>query len=141
MLIPGGSSSPRRMEVPVPSTLPRQAAAAALILALAGPLQAGSEHSLSGTIVRLQPTVQAGAVAEIAFDNRAVNSQYDDSSFALEMVGVVVEVTYRWNTNPAGDDEIVIQTDPGHIAVPRSLTVAEGQVGIAHIYPLESVGF
>ena len=126
----------------MPTLLSRPAALAAMFTALApGVAFAGSEHSLSGSIVRLQPTMQPGAVAEVIFENRAVNSPIDVSTFPLDLAGVTVQITFRWNTNPAGDDEIVIETDPDHVVGRRDLVVHEGQSGTAYIYPLESVGF
>jgi hypothetical protein len=121
--------------------LPAAALAALLGTALATPAFAGSEYSLSGTTIRLQDTTQRGAVAEVAFDNRAVNGPADDSTFPLDRGDVGIQVTFLWNTNRDGDDEIVIETDPAHVAVPRRLTVAEGQIGTAYVYPLDGVGF
>ncbi len=108
------------------------------------PAIAASEHSLGGTLVRLQPpsnpACPRGTVADVTFDNRAVNDPADDSVFPLERGDVSLSVTFIWNTNRAGDDEIVIETDPSHIVVPRRLTVAEGEIGTACVLPLEGVG-
>ena len=80
-------------------------------------------------------------MAEVVFENRAVNGPADVSTFPLDLAGVTVQITFRWNTNVMGDDEILIETDPSHVVGRRNLVVSEGESGIAYIYPLQGVGF
>jgi hypothetical protein len=119
----------------------RTIALTAAIAILGSAALAESEHSLNGTIVRLQETQTAGAVADVQFENRAVNDDGDNGAFALDWNAVGVQITFTWNANATGDDEILIETDAAHVAVPRRLTVHEGETGTAQIYPLDKVGF
>lgn len=95
---------------------------------------------LNGTRVQLQPTVRPGAVAQIEFENRAVNAGNDNGEYALTMGDVSAAFTFTWNAEARGDDRISVTVPEGFVAVPRELTVPEGETQILHIYSTEGVG-
>lgn len=99
--------------------------AAALILAASA---AGADTlNLSGSTVTLQATERPGALAEMVFDNRAVNSQADEHDYSLTLGDFTLPLNFDWNV--LGDEDAVTVAPPeGIVCLPTSciLQLQEG---------------
>jgi hypothetical protein len=86
------------------------------------------------SIGTLQATTEPGAVAELVFQNRNVNGPNDAGSVTvMAHEGLSVSVRFLWSSS--GADTLVIEPPEGFVAVPRELTVEEGEDGVSFIYP------
>lgn len=112
----------------------------ALVLAGAFPAFGQTTHDLQGTTVTIAPTSEPGAVAQIEMHNVNNNDSRDEYTFSLSLGGISVDVTFDWDAQ-GQNDSITIETEPGYVAVPRTLYVEENGFGVLHIYPTESFGF
>jgi hypothetical protein len=88
--------------------------------------------------VTLRPSEAPGAVAEVTFANAEVfiaNTERFDLSLGGFAVGVVIN-------NLAGKqpDTMTVTPPEGYIAVPPSVTVAEGETRVITIYSSEGAG-
>jgi hypothetical protein len=89
---------------------------------------------LGATSVLLQPSTAPNAIAEVVFDNAAVNATHDQGSYSLTMEGLTVDVAFGFNVDALGSDSITVTVPPGYIAIPATLDVLEDQVGVVLIY-------
>jgi hypothetical protein len=89
--------------------------------------------------ITLQPTEAPGAVAEVVFQNKAVNNDKDNGSYALTMGGLTVSVEFIWDAQ-GGEDAIRVTPPPGYFAHPEILPLVEGTTGVILIYDMEAVG-
>jgi hypothetical protein len=92
-----------------------------------------------GSYVRLQPTDQPGAVAEIEFKNQPEHATAT-LEFTLTLDGLDVAVTAEVGNGMAPDTLTVTPPD-GYFAVPEVLSVDEGKTDRLLIYSIQSVGF
>lgn len=98
----------------------------------------GAPGSLA-SIMRLQPTKEPGAAAELVFENKNLHN-FDKEEFVLELDGVAVKVTltvYRDSNDP---DSVLLEPAEGYIAVPDFKLVGEDKAEVFYIYPLEGLG-
>ena len=113
----------------------RGVAIGALVIGLAAcaimtlPASAG-EVSISGSVVTLQPSTDAGALAVVTFDNRPSNGVTDDGVYSLSIPGLTVDILFAWEVSPLGDDRITVIPPPGVTCIPASChgTALEGYV-------------
>ena len=98
-------------------------------------------HMQFGSTVTLQPTEAPGAVAEVVFRNAMVNSDKDDGDYPLTMGALTISVSFVWDANGSGADQITVTVPPGYAADPETLTVPEGAVGTIIIYDMEAWGY
>lgn len=103
------------------------------LIFLALPAQAET-RDISGSLVTLQPTDHPGAVAEIEFENNAVNGPADNSTFTLTLNEMEVRVEYTWNAEGGQNDRITVEPPEGFVAVPRTLDVTEHTTGVVHLF-------
>lgn len=94
------------------------------------------------TSVEIADGREQGALAVITFRNRAVNGAADDGNYTLTLGTLEVRVSFRWNTNAAGDDEISITAPDGLLCYIEAtheygdtctLTAPEGTERLAYI--------
>lgn len=86
------------------------------------------------TFIRLQPTNEPGAVAEVVFSNTENHAR--DERFFLQiegMEGLEVEIIFDIVPTPPPDSITVIVPE-GYIAIPERLEVAEGEEDKVLIY-------
>ena len=97
----------------------------------------------TSTIVTLRPTTEPEAVAEIEFQNRAVNGRDDNSDYPLSDNGIDVIFRFRWNVGGGDADAIMVDPGPGRSCSPADcmLVVDEGSENILYIYSRETFGF
>ncbi len=91
---------------------------------------------LGVTSVRMLPTDEPGAVAEVVIHNVLVNDERDNRPYPLAMGDVTASVTFRLNVS-GGDDAFHIAVPAGFVAIPHTLVVMEGFSASALIFPLE----
>jgi hypothetical protein len=89
---------------------------------------------MGATVVRIQPTEEPGAVAEIRYDNAEINSPGDVGSYSVTLDGITVQLEFGFNTAPGGQDSITVTPPPGFIAIPETLTLPEGGSGVVYLY-------
>lgn len=109
-------------------------------VAWAYPARPQDMRDVSGSIVRIQPTVRPGAVAEIQFENIDNNGPADNGSFPLVLDGLTAEIRFTWNIDDRTEDAITVTVPDGYVAVPPTLVVPEHTTGTVLIFPLEGVG-
>lgn len=114
---------------------------AALAL-IASPAAAQDSIDLSGSVIRLQPSLRAGAVAEVILDNRPVNSALDERRFALSLDGLAVEGEFDWDHSGFGDDAVTITPPEGTVCLPTTcvLVIPEGETGTLWLFATDGVG-
>lgn len=96
--------------------------------------------SIEGTsYMRLGPTNEAGAVAELLFDNRNVHS-FDEQTFDLEYDEVAIKVTLKVFRDGNDPDYVYVEPEEGYIVVPNEKYVDEGASFVFYVYPLEGLG-
>lgn len=88
--------------------------------------------------IRLQPSKQPGAVAEVEFRNETVHVDAVET-FALSISGFSVDVEATVGQGMA-PDRFMVTPPEGYIAVLGFVDVPEGQTRIITIYSLEGVG-
>ena len=124
------------------SSLARQLAAGLLLPCLvaifSSQAQAQETRRVQYSDVTIQHTQKVGAIAEVFFDNSTADG-VEVASFALTFDGLSVSV--RVAVGLSDPDTIVVTPPEGVIAVPDTLTIADGTQGTAHLYPLNAVGF
>jgi hypothetical protein len=86
------------------------------------------------TSVRIQPTEEPGAVAEIIFDNVEMNNAGDEGGYVVTLDGITVQIAFGFNVAPGGQDSITVTPPAGFIAVPETLTLMEGDTGVVLLY-------
>ena len=89
------------------------------------------------TVVRMQPTEEPGAAAEIIFHNVEVNNPNDAGGYTVTLGDMTAQVTFGFNTAPGGQDSITVTPPAGFIAVPETLTLMEGATGVVLLYSAE----
>ena len=115
------------------------AGASAPALFLAGAAWAQDVHHWGGmSHIRLQPSADLSAIAEVEFLNEAVHSD-DDLTFDLSLGGLTVTVDAVVGRGETPD--IFTVTPPvGYIADPVTMHVPEGETGVIYIRLLLDVG-
>lgn len=83
------------------------------------------------TFIRIQPTIQPGAIAEVVFQNHEIH-QLQREDFTLSLDGLTVSVVFEMNVAGADDRYTVIPPE-GFIAWPESLTVPENGAGVIYV--------
>lgn len=111
---------------------------AAIFTLLAGPALAQATADISGSLLTLQATEAPGAVAEVELRNVPHNGSRDDGDYTVTLGPITAIVTFVWN--PHGSDDQITVYAPGLLAIPETLDVPEGTVGIVLLYPLDAVG-
>jgi hypothetical protein len=89
---------------------------------------------LGATTIRLQPSEQPNALAEVVFHNAEVNDGGDEATYPLTLGDLTVEVTFGFNVDPLGSDSITVTVPPGYVAIPATLVVGEDSTGTVLIY-------
>ncbi len=119
--------------------------AAILALAVAGPAAAQelaeigiADVRLGVTVVRIQPTDEPGAEAEVVFNNASVNTEHDIGRYEISLDGLTVQVEFGFNVAPGGADSVTVLPPAGYIAEPPVLTVTEGDIGVVYIFAVVS---
>jgi hypothetical protein len=114
--------------------------AAMILTILASPAAAQDAFDWPhGSYVRLQPTEERGAVAEVEFRN-LMEHKTATLTFALELDGLRVEVVAVVG-NYLDPDTITVRPPDGFFAVPEELSVPENETGKLLIYATHAVGF
>jgi hypothetical protein len=92
--------------------------------------------------VTLAPTDRPGALAQVTFNNVAVNNRLDTGTTeTLEIPGMVIEVLFEWETDPAGSDRVTITPPDGVHCYPRcEITLTEGSSATIWLFSNEAVG-
>lgn len=102
---------------------------------------------LSGSTAMLQPTERPGAIAELTFDNRAVNGPQDIRGYRLQLdlaLGVLtVPFNFEWEVpGTNGDDAVVAHPPEGVTCLPTScrLQIREYDIGTMWLFDTSGVG-
>lgn len=84
--------------------------------------------------VKIQPTKQVGAVAEVVFHNNLFH--ISDETFVLTYENITIEVYFEFNVsgNLGADDRLTVVPPQGYIAIPETIDVPEGGKDIIYIY-------
>lgn len=83
--------------------------------------------------IRLQPTTNPEAVAEVEFKNAQVHGITQTERFTLSIDGMSVEVIATTGNGMTPDRMEVIPPD-GFVAIPQVIDVEEDDTGIIYIY-------
>lgn len=97
--------------------------------------------TLSGSTVTLQQTARPGAVAEVVFENRAVNSIMDEGEYDLTHGDLSMPFAFNWNES--GDSDAITVTPPeGITCLPTSciLRLPEHETGSLFLFDGLGVG-
>lgn len=105
-----------------------------------------ADLSISGTMVRLQPTLEPGARAEVLVENVLTNGPHDTGAYALTDPGLApggltVGLHFTWDADPMGSDRLVVIPPDGMACRPAdcTATVPEGGAGVIVLF--DWVGF
>lgn len=109
-----------------------------LVAIFSSQAQAQETRRVQYSDVTIQGTQKVGAIAEVVFHNSTADS-VEVASFALTLDGLSISV--RAVVGLSDPDTIEITPPEGVIAVPDTLTIADGTQGTVHLYPLNAVGF
>ncbi len=109
-----------------------------LVAIFSSQAQAQETRRVQYSDVTIQDTQKVGAIAEVVFHNSTADS-VEVASFALTLDGLSISV--RAVVGLSDPDTIEITPPEGVIAVPDTLTIADGTQGTVHLYPLNAVGF
>lgn len=92
---------------------------------------------ISGTLIDIAPTDEAGAVAVVTMVNHYQNGPQDTGAYALTYDGAVFGVSFEWDHGPHGEDRMTITPPAGFTCIPVdcAATVVEGQTGRVLILP------
>lgn len=85
------------------------------------------------TRVKIQPTAQPGAVAEVVFPNTEIHGQFA-YAFDLTLDGLTVTIVMEINAQGGAADRMTVTPPEGYIAVPDSVLVDENGAGAIVIY-------
>lgn len=99
--------------------------------------------NLNGSSVTLQASIRPGAIAELVFDNRAVNSVADELDYGLRLDDLAVPFGFDWNVNGSGgDDALKVEPPEGITCLPTSciLELPEGDTGTLWLFDAAGVG-
>ena len=117
----------------------RGVGAGVLILAMSTPALADTRQVVASTVT-LAPTERPGAVAEVQFNNsRSDGGFLVTHEFTLTLDGVTVAVVATVGRTP-DPDTITVTAPEGYAAIPRELTIPDGDSGAVYVYPLNGVG-
>lgn len=92
---------------------------------------------ISGTLIDIAPTDEAGAVAVVTMQNHYHNGPQDTGAYSLAYDGELFAVSFEWDAGPAGEDRMTITPPAGFTCIPAdcAATVIEGQTGRVLILP------
>ena len=110
----------------------RGAAFAATAIALASFLATEARSlDISGSTVTLEPSADPAAFADVVFVNDLSNGPADTRAYTLSQAGVLIEVSFVWDANFIGMDQITITPPVGMTCKPTdcTATVVEGTTG------------
>jgi len=119
-------------------------AAAFIVVMAAQPAMADATRQIGvtapGTYVTLRPSEDINAVADVVFQNEAVNFEKDNQTFTLRDNGVEVSVTYTYGLGMT-PDRIDVEPPEGLVCAPAcSIDVREGGEDVIRLYRREGVG-
>lgn len=91
---------------------------------------------LSGTLILLQPPADPAALAEVYFENAAVNDERHNGTYTISGEGLTVDIEFMWNAAHGGMDRIRVIPPTGVECVPMDCTstVLEGFKGVVVLY-------
>ena len=116
----------------------RGVGAGVLILAMSSAAIADTRQVVASTVT-LAPTERPGAVAEVRFNNsRSDGGRLVTHEFTLTLDGVTVAVVAT--VGRSQPDTITVTAPEGYAAIPRELTLPDGDSGALYVYPLNGVG-
>ncbi len=125
-------------------TLAIIAALACAAPALAGDTAAIGEQTggTGPTVVQLRPSSKPGSLGELTLRNEMVNDDsHTGARVVLDIPGLTVEVTSRWNADLLGADAVNLDVPEGVICLPScELMVPEGETGTVTLYSVEGIG-
>lgn len=78
---------------------------------------------LGGTLITLQPPADPKALADVLFQNFAVNSELHNGTYPLTGEGLTVEVEFEWDAGDIGEDKITVYPPAGVTCVPKSCSI------------------
>lgn len=82
--------------------------------------------------VQIQPTDKPGAVAQVAFHNDTFHTQFvEQFPLTLDGLTVAVRIDAQLSMEP---ETMTVTPPPGFIAIPESVTVQEGEMGVVYIF-------
>lgn len=92
---------------------------------------------ISGTLIDIAPTDEAGAVAVVTMQNHFHNGPQDTGAYTLPFDGALFGLAFEWDAGQAGEDRITVTPPAGFTCIPAdcSATVIEGQTGRVLIIP------
>lgn len=109
---------------------------AALLCLLAGSASADSVD-ISGSVVTLQDSTRAGALAEIVFDNRDMNTEKDDGDYLLRLGALNVMVQFTFSS---GLDRLTVTPPEGVSCYPSCVTETESRSSVIWLFDATGVG-
>jgi len=105
---------------------------------LSTPAIADTRQVVASTVT-LAPTERPGAVAEVQFNNSRSDGGFlvtHEFTLTLDRVTVAVVAT----VGRSQPDTITVTAPEGYAAIPRELTIPDGDSGAVYVYPLNGVG-
>lgn len=112
-------------------------------MSIGNPIGVGGYVVRGPSTVTLAPTDRPGALAQVAFDNVAINDAGDTGTAGtLTIPGVSVEVAFEWNADFAGPDRVTITPPDGVLCWPRcTIMISEDSQAMIWLFSHEAVGF
>lgn len=86
---------------------------------------------ISGSPVTLEPSADPAAFADVVFVNELANGPTDTGAYTLSQAGLLIGLSFIWDSGPRGEDKITVTPPAGMTCQPAncSVTVIEGQTG------------
>lgn len=108
----------------------------------------GNSISIGGLTVRgpstvtIAPTDRPGALAQVTFDNVAINDEGDTGTTGtISLGGLSVDVRFEWNADFAGSDMVTITPPDGVLCWPRcTILIAEDSQATIWLFSHEGFG-
>jgi hypothetical protein len=97
--------------------------------------------SLSGTIIDIAPTNEAGAVAEVTIHNLEMNGPHDDGSYVLPFADGLIGVNFTWDGGIDGADMILVIPPAGFTCLPVDCMAVVPENGNGRVLILPYIGF
>jgi hypothetical protein len=97
--------------------------------------------SLSGTIIDIAQTNEAGAVAEVTIANMEMNGPQDDGTYTLPFADGLIDVSFTWNGGHDGADKITVIPPAGFTCLPVDCAAVVPENGNGRVLIIPYIGF
>lgn len=111
-------------------------------MSIGNPIGVGGYVVRGPSTVTLAPTDRPGALAQVTFDNVAINNAGDTGTTAtLTIPGMSVDARFEWETDMIGSDTVTITPPEGVECVPSCvMQVPESSAVTIWLFAQELVG-